>query len=35
MMFVTVTKIVNNTAFWRKLRDIFSKKTVFLFIEGD
>lgn len=34
MMFVMVTKIVNNTEFWRKLRDIFSKKTMFLFAEG-
>lgn len=34
MMFVTVTKIVNNNVFWRNLRDVFSKKTVFLFLEG-
>lgn len=34
MMFVTVTKIVNNTVFWCNLRDIFSKKTMFLFVEG-
>jgi len=34
MMFVTVTKIVNNTVLWHNLRDIFSKNTMFLFIEG-
>ena len=34
MMFVTVTKIVNNNVFWCNLRDIFSKEAVFLFIEG-
>jgi len=30
-MFVTVTKIVNNTVSWRNLRDIFSKKSMFVF----
>lgn len=34
MMFVTVTKIVNNIVFWCNLRDIFSKNTMFLFLEG-
>ena len=35
MMFVTVTKIVNNTVFWCNLRDIFSKKEhVFVYRRG-